>query len=116
MCKWPLIFSIFIVIYASYYFQLEYVRIFSRRQINTLLLLQLLHFRMSKVSFRTRQIDFNRSLQIVKYDSEQYRELGEGAFVNRGAPTVPSGMEREEENVWKPKMPPGFLNENYKLI
>ena len=54
---------------------------------------------MSKVSFRTRQIDFNRSLPIVRYDSELFVELGEGAFVNRGAPTVPSGMEREEENV-----------------
>ncbi|CDS40647.1 enhancer of polycomb [Echinococcus multilocularis] len=53
---------------------------------------------MSKVSFRTRQIDFNRSLPIVRYDSDLFFELGEGAFVNRGAPTVPSGMEREEEN------------------
>ncbi|VDM31292.1 unnamed protein product [Hydatigera taeniaeformis] len=53
---------------------------------------------MSKVSFRTRQIDFNRSLPVVRYDSELFFELGEGAFVNRGAPTVPSGMEREEEN------------------
>nr|CDS15834.1 enhancer of polycomb [Echinococcus granulosus] len=53
---------------------------------------------MSKVSFRTRQIDFNRSLPIVRYDSDLFFELGEGAFVNRGAPAVPSGMEREEEN------------------
>uniref|UniRef100_A0A5K3ERW4 Enhancer of polycomb-like protein n=1 Tax=Mesocestoides corti TaxID=53468 RepID=A0A5K3ERW4_MESCO len=53
---------------------------------------------MSKVSFRTRQIDFNRSLSIVRYDSDLFCELGEGAFVNRGTPTVPSGMEREEEN------------------
>lgn len=56
---------------------------------------------MSKVSFRTRQIDYNRTLSIVKYDSEAFQELGEGSFVNRGAPTVPSGMEREEENVIK---------------
>ncbi|VUZ45951.1 unnamed protein product [Hymenolepis diminuta] len=53
---------------------------------------------MSKVSFRTRQIDYNRTLPIIRYDSQQYQELGEGAFVSRGVPTVPSGMEREEEN------------------
>ncbi|VDO08775.1 unnamed protein product [Rodentolepis nana] len=53
---------------------------------------------MSKVSFRTRQIDYNRTLSIIRYDSQQYQELGEGAFVSRGVPTVPSGMEREEEN------------------
>ncbi len=54
---------------------------------------------MSKVSFRARQIDYNRTLPIIRYGSEAYDELGEGAFVNRGAPTIPSGMEREEENV-----------------
>lgn len=53
---------------------------------------------MSKVSFRTRQIDYNRTLPIIRYDSQQYQELGEGAFVSRGVPTIPSGMEREEEN------------------
>ncbi|KAL7062779.1 hypothetical protein AAHC03_0713 [Spirometra sp. Aus1] len=53
---------------------------------------------MSKVSFRTRQIDFNRPLPIVKYGSDMFFELGEGTFVGRGVPQVPSGMEREEEN------------------
>ncbi|KAM7541260.1 hypothetical protein Aperf_G00000029471 [Anoplocephala perfoliata] len=54
--------------------------------------------RMSKVSLRTRPIDSSRSLKIVKYDSKQYLELGEGAFVNLGDPMVPSWMIREEAN------------------
>lgn len=68
---------------------------------------------MSKVSFRTRQIDFNRSLPIVRYDSDLFFELGEGAFVNRGAPTVPSGMEREEENVIPLETSLYFVNEHF---
>ena len=71
---------------------------------------------MSKVSFRTRQIDFNRSLPIVRYDSELFFELGEGAFVNRGAPTVPSGMEREEENVMCSRTYHFYINEYRPMI
>lgn len=70
---------------------------------------------MSKVSFRTRQIDYNRTLPIIRYDSQQYQELGEGAFVSRGVPTVPSGMEREEENVRQLNVISSFVDKAYKL-
>ncbi|OON18384.1 hypothetical protein X801_05763, partial [Opisthorchis viverrini] len=53
---------------------------------------------MSKVSFRARQIDFNKPLPIVKDGSDILAEFSENAFVNRGVPQIPSGMEKEEEN------------------
>nr|AAX30244.1 SJCHGC02244 protein [Schistosoma japonicum] len=54
---------------------------------------------MSKVSFRARQIDFNKPLPILKHGSELFLEISENALVNRGVPQIPSGMEKEEENV-----------------
>ncbi|VDP88387.1 unnamed protein product [Schistosoma mattheei] len=56
---------------------------------------------MSKVSFRARQIDFNKPLPILKHGSELFLEISENALVNRGVPQIPSGMEKEEENVIK---------------
>lgn len=53
---------------------------------------------MSKVSFRARQIDFNKPLPILKHGSELFLEISENALVNRGVPQIPSGMEKEEEN------------------
>lgn len=54
---------------------------------------------MSKVSFRARQIDFNKPLPIIKNENELLSELCENSMVNRGVPQIPSGMEKEEENV-----------------
>ncbi|VDP87946.1 unnamed protein product [Echinostoma caproni] len=54
---------------------------------------------MSKVSFRARQIDFNKPLPILKNGSDLLTEFSENALVNRGVPQIPSGMEKEEENV-----------------
>ncbi|KAF7232645.1 hypothetical protein EG68_08413 [Paragonimus skrjabini miyazakii] len=53
---------------------------------------------MSKVSFRARQIDFNKPLPILKNGSDLLTEFTENALVNRGVPQIPSGMEKEEEN------------------
>ncbi|CAL8106431.1 unnamed protein product [Calicophoron daubneyi] len=53
---------------------------------------------MSKVSFRARQIDFNKPLPILKDGSDLHAEFSETALVNRGVPQIPSGMEKEEEN------------------
>ncbi|VEL06791.1 unnamed protein product [Protopolystoma xenopodis] len=53
---------------------------------------------MSKVSFRARQIDFNKPLPILTFDSELFSEISENALVNRGVPQIPSGMEKDEEN------------------
>lgn len=54
---------------------------------------------MSKVSFRARQIDFNKPLPILKNGCDILTEFSENALVNRGVPQIPSGMEKEEENV-----------------
>ncbi|TPP58207.1 Enhancer of polycomb protein [Fasciola gigantica] len=53
---------------------------------------------MSKVSFRARQIDFNKPLPILKNGCDILTEFSENALVNRGVPQIPSGMEKEEEN------------------
>ncbi|KAL3320188.1 Enhancer of polycomb 2 [Cichlidogyrus casuarinus] len=53
---------------------------------------------MSKVSFRAKQIDFNKPLPIIRHDSELLAEISENALVSRGVPSLPSGMEKDEEN------------------
>lgn len=53
--------------------------------------------RMSKLSFRARQLDANKPLPI--YRVEELPDLSEISTINRAVPQMPTGMEKEEETV-----------------
>ncbi len=52
---------------------------------------------MSKLSFRARALDSNKSLPV--YHAEDIPDLSEYSSVNRVVPQMPTGMEKEEETV-----------------
>ena len=52
---------------------------------------------MSKLSFRARALDANKSLPV--YHAEDVPDLPDIASVNRVVPQMPTGMEKEEETV-----------------
>ena len=58
-----------------------------------------LHTAMSKLSFRARALDANKSLPV--YHAEDVPDLPDIASVNRVVPQMPTGMEKEEETVRK---------------
>lgn len=51
--------------------------------------------RMSKLSFRARQLDSNKALPV--YRAEELPDLTEFSTINRAVPQMPTGMEKEEE-------------------
>ena len=53
--------------------------------------------RMSKLSFRARQLDANKPLPV--YRVEELPDLTELSTINRAVPQMPTGMEKEEETV-----------------
>lgn len=54
---------------------------------------------MSKLSFRARALDANKSLPV--FHEEDVPDLPDIASVNRVVPQMPTGMEKEEETVRK---------------
>ena len=54
---------------------------------------------MSKLSFRARALDANKSLPV--YHEKDVPDLPDIASVNRVVPQMPTGMEKEEESVSK---------------
>ena len=52
---------------------------------------------MSKLSFRARALDANKSLPV--FHEEDVPDLPDIASVNRVVPQMPTGMEKEEETV-----------------
>ena len=54
---------------------------------------------MSKLSFRSRQVDFTKPLPI--YLSHDLPDLQDFAAINRSVPQMPTGMEKDEEAVRK---------------
>ena len=56
-----------------------------------------LHCTMSKLSFRARALDANKSLPV--YHADDVPDLPDIASVNRVVPQMPTGMEKEEETV-----------------
>ena len=54
---------------------------------------------MSKLSFRARALDANKSMPI--YRAEEIPDLPDFAAINRAVPVMPTGMEKEEETVSK---------------
>ena len=52
---------------------------------------------MSKLSFRARALDANKSLPV--YHADDVPDLPDIASVNRVVPQMPTGMEKEEETV-----------------
>ena len=55
--------------------------------------------KMSKLSFRARQLDSNKALPV--YRAEELPDLTEFSTINRAVPQMPTGMEKEEETVSK---------------
>ena len=53
--------------------------------------------KMSKLSFRARQLDSNKALPV--YRAEELPDLTEFSTINRAVPQMPTGMEKEEETV-----------------
>lgn len=51
--------------------------------------------KMSKLSFRARQLDSNKALPV--YRAEELPDLTEFSTINRAVPQMPTGMEKEEE-------------------
>lgn len=66
---------------------------------------------MSKLSFRARALDANKSLPV--YHAEDVPDLPDIASVNRVVPQMPTGMEKEEETVSIYKL---FFQFDYKKI
>lgn len=58
--------------------------------------------KMSKLSFRARQLDSNKALPV--YRAEELPDLTEFSTINRAVPQMPTGMEKEEETVSKNKL------------
>ncbi len=50
---------------------------------------------MSKLSFRSRQVDYTKALPI--YINDELPDIQDYAAINRSVPQMPSGMEKEEE-------------------
>ncbi len=53
---------------------------------------------MSKLSFRARALDINKPLPIVRSEEEP-DILNENVAISRSVPLMPTGMEKEEEEV-----------------
>ena len=54
---------------------------------------------MSKTSFRPRQVDYTKHMPI--YLNDELPDLQDFSSINRTVPQMPSGMEKEEESVYK---------------
>ena len=68
---------------------------------------------MSKLSFRARALDANKSLPV--YHADDVPDLPDIASVNRVVPQMPTGMEKEEETVRKIELF-SYLNSEKKLV
>lgn len=53
--------------------------------------------KMSKLSFRARQLDAYKTMPV--YRSEEIPDVTDVAAINRAVPQMPTGMEKEEETV-----------------
>lgn len=53
--------------------------------------------KMSKLSFRARQLDANKALPV--YRAGELQDLKDCRTINRAVPQMPTGMEKEEESV-----------------
>ena len=52
---------------------------------------------MSKLSFRARALDASKTLPV--YRGDEIPDIPEFTAINRAVPTMPTGMEKEEESV-----------------